>query len=318
MTNRDNRAINPSRHDTDTNSVHHIWATIHELKVHFVGIDWRRLAFFLGVPLVLAIYPALNNLHLLETAGRPLAISFFLAHSLPPWWITCLATQITMILLSPFRPRPIILMIIGSTAAGFLVLPYLQWVYTILPNEISFPRHTELFSPLNRQFWGYLVEAMLVWIAVNLIFDRLLGLPRYRYSSPEPAVVQTGKEAITDTINAPPTAPGFLDRLPQPVELDQLVALKAEEHYIRVYTDEQKFLIYYRFSDALDQIDPGIGLQVHRSYWINKNAIREVRKSGKKIFLELSTGLIVPVSRPYQAMVMAVAKSLKIPVDTIG
>jgi hypothetical protein len=314
---RGTRAMNVSHHNNDSDGMRRIRATARELKAQIVGLDWRRLAFFLGVPLALAVYPAINNLHLLETAGHWLAVSFYLAHALPPWWITCVATQTTMIVLSPLRPPPLVLMIIGTTAAGFLVIPYLQWIYAVLPATISFPNHSMQWSPLSSEFWVYMLRAGVVWIGVNVFFDRVIGLPRYRYKVAESVTAQAEQEATIDTTDAPPKVPRFLDRSQQSVGLDQLIAFKAEEHYIRVFTDEQKFQIYYRFTDAIDQTDPRIGLQVHRSYWVNKAAIREVRKLAKKMCLEMSNGLIVPVSRPYQALVMDTAGSLNIPIGSM-
>jgi DNA-binding LytR/AlgR family response regulator len=48
---------------------------------------------------------------------------------------------------------------------------------------------------------------------------------------------------------------------------------------------------------------------VHRSYWINKNAIDCIKPRAKKFLVKLVTGTEIPVSTPYHAMVKDIARS---------
>jgi DNA-binding LytR/AlgR family response regulator len=72
-------------------------------------------------------------------------------------------------------------------------------------------------------------------------------------------------------------------------------------------------MIYCKFADAVDQLSPRLGIRVHRSHWVNYDAIAGVRKAAKKLSLQLKCGSFAPVSRPYQAMVLQMAKSRLIP-----
>jgi DNA-binding LytR/AlgR family response regulator len=74
----------------------------------------------------------------------------------------------------------------------------------------------------------------------------------------------------------------------------------------------------YRFSDALQELDSSLGMQVHRSYWVNKSAIQSVRKRGRQMSLEMLDGSSVPVSGPYQALVRQAAADLDLPVKPGG
>ncbi|MGZ5182027.1 MAG: LytTR family DNA-binding domain-containing protein [Ramlibacter sp.] len=96
---------------------------------------------------------------------------------------------------------------------------------------------------------------------------------------------------------APQPAP-FLARIP-PHLGQQLLALQAEDHYLRVITASGSDLILMRMADALRELDAQPGLQVHRSWWVAHEAVSGVRRDGGKTMLVLSNGQQVPVSRTY-------------------
>ena len=96
-----------------------------------------------------------------------------------------------------------------------------------------------------------------------------------------------------------------------PINVDELVAalpadrratilaLEAEDHYLRVHTDRGDALIHRRFSDALAEVASLDGLRVHRSWWVAKAAIEGSERDGDRLSLRLRNGLSVPVSRTY-------------------
>ena len=69
--------------------------------------DSRRLkllAFYLGVPVAVGVYGAINNWQLLREAGYLQGITFYLAHAIPPWTFTCAMTTLVMYLLRRWKP----------------------------------------------------------------------------------------------------------------------------------------------------------------------------------------------------------------------
>lgn len=85
-----------------------------------------------------------------------------------------------------------------------------------------------------------------------------------------------------------------------PAELGrELIALEAEDHYLRVHTGAGSGLILYRLSDALVQLDPSKGLQVHRGWWVARDAVLGTSRDGDRLWLLLCNGLKVPVSRAH-------------------
>ncbi len=84
---------------------------------------------------------------------------------------------------------------------------------------------------------------------------------------------------------------------------DRIVALQAEDHYVRVHCDDgSSRLIYFRFADALSELKGADGIQVHRSFWVKRPAIIESMSERGNMRLSLTGGLVVPVSHKHQAL----------------
>ena len=95
----------------------------------------------------------------------------------------------------------------------------------------------------------------------------------------------------------------FLARLPVQMR-GQLIRLEAQDHYLKVVTDQGAELILMRISDAENELGK-TGLRVHRSHWVAHGAIREVRRKQGRISLSMQDGSVVPVSRGYLAALKA-------------
>ena len=102
--------------------------------------------------------------------------------------------------------------------------------------------------------------------------------------------------------------PRFFKRLP--VHLGhKLTHLSTRDHYVEAFTNRGSHLVLMRFSDALEEIAEMDGLQIHRSHWIAKNAVTGTARVDGRLFVELTGGTRLPVSRSYMA---AVKKELRI------
>ncbi len=90
----------------------------------------------------------------------------------------------------------------------------------------------------------------------------------------------------------------FRERLPFKFRQADIHALSAEDHYLRVYTSAGETLVLMRLYDAIPQL--GIeGSQTHRSWWVARDAVRDVMRTDGKIALVLPDGVSAPVSRSY-------------------
>lgn len=103
----------------------------------------------------------------------------------------------------------------------------------------------------------------------------------------------------------PTGEPRFLDRIP-PRLGRRLLALEMEDHYLRIHTDAGSALILMRLRDAVAELDGFPGQQVHRSFWVARDAVTGVeRRADGKLTLVLCNGLKVPVSRTHAPAVRA-------------
>jgi hypothetical protein len=93
----------------------------------------------------------------------------------------------------------------------------------------------------------------------------------------------------------------FVERLPLHLRAGRIIAVQAEDHYLRVHTDLGSDLILMRLSDAVAELDGLAGAQTHRSWWVAKNAVRGASRGDGRATLELEGGLTAPVSRSYAA-----------------
>ncbi|WP_332657201.1 LytTR family DNA-binding domain-containing protein [Brevundimonas sp.] len=153
--------------------------------------------------------------------------------------------------------------------------------------------------------------AVLVWLVTGLAFerevyptDRLLGFvgPVLVVTVALSAVnVFMGRATPVQThAGAGGAAPArFLDRLPPRLRGAALHAVQAEDHYLRLHTDRGSDLILMRLSDAVAELEGLEGAQTHRSWWVARDAVRDVKRNDGRAALSLEGGLVAPVSRRY-------------------
>jgi DNA-binding LytR/AlgR family response regulator len=91
----------------------------------------------------------------------------------------------------------------------------------------------------------------------------------------------------------------FLERVPLKLRGGELWAVEAEDHYLRLHTSKGQDLILMRLADAVAELEGIEGAQVHRSWWVARDAIADAKRSDGRATLTLKDGSEVPVSRTY-------------------
>ena len=118
-------------------------------------------------------------------------------------------------------------------------------------------------------------------------------------ASPAPAPPAPGAEAAPAAF-----PPVLLSKLPPGIGSD-IIALETEDHYLRVHAVGGSALILMRMADAVALLDPRLGAQVHRRWWVAEAAVAGVRAEGQKLFLCLNDEKRVPVGRTFSAAARA-------------
>ena len=283
-------------------------------------LDWRFWALLIAAPLAIASYETIGDKYWLETLGVGSSFLFHLGHALVPWWITAAMTKLVMEGLHRWKPNLLILTILGAVLGNLATSPYIAWWTGQFLEQISvvdpavLQEEAKLFGT-QLQIILQWTHAGVIWVLVNFLFDRYLGLRLYRYESAEPTLsadtadlnaegnhTEPGLD-IAEGIQPEPAAPRFLSRATTALSATDIYALKAEEHYVRIFTKDREELVLYRFSDAVAEMGTVLGLQVHRSYWVAEDAIDHVQSDVRKMTLTLKSGEQIPVSARYQELV---------------
>jgi hypothetical protein len=168
---------------------------------------------------------------------------------------------------------------------------------------IPLVRPGHLYQPL--QLPVLFGPVAVVQLAITFTLLRKSGLRKSGVTlQPPPAAAQS-------QITSGPFPHALLSRLPKRLG-NEIVALEAEDHYLRVHTTLGSDLVLMRLSDAIAAVGPDLGLQVHRSWWVAHDAICEIIKSEQRSHLKLRNGLLVPVGRTYSAAVRSRAARLRV------
>lgn len=99
--------------------------------------------------------------------------------------------------------------------------------------------------------------------------------------------------------SAGPQPAKFLERLPLKLRGAEVWAVEAEDHYLRLHTSKGQDLVLMRLSDAIAELEGIEGAQVHRSWWVAREAITEAVRGDGRATLTLKDAAEVPVSRTY-------------------
>lgn len=192
---------------------------------------------------------------------------------------------------------------VERAGAGLDLPVWLLWVFACLIATVPMSLVVIGLDRLPRGLPLPGFEALVTYYGNVLVIGAIVTLVFFLIeranSTPPPAPVPqpvAAPAAVGDTAPRPASKPRFLDRLPPQLGTD-LIALEMEDHYVRAHTVLGSELILMRLRDAVAELDGIEGQQVHRSWWVARHAVEDVRRDGRNLRLILPGGLEVPVAR---------------------
>jgi hypothetical protein len=126
------------------------------------------------------------------------------------------------------------------------------------------------------------------WFQVFVVCFAAMCLRQLAWAEPPPAEIPEPEADPTEA---------FRKRLSAKRREARLIAVEAEDHYLRVHTDAGEELVTARFGDALAELAGARGFRTHRSWWVAADAIEDVKWTRSRGEARLTCGLAVPVSR---------------------
>jgi hypothetical protein len=138
--------------------------------------------------------------------------------------------------------------------------------------------------------FGFVLFICVVMVALDYVMHK-----------DERTVPVAAVSAAAISSDAPPADPAdrFRKRLPHGLRAARLLALEAEDHYLRVHTDGGTGLILMRMADAVAELAALEGAQTHRSWWVARSALVAAKRGDGRALLTIQGGQEVPVSRSF-------------------
>ena len=263
---------------------------------------WLLFWFYVGVPLALGFL--LGWLQVGRAADWPRSVSllYWVGVGLIMTPLNAVATALLAPLLRRLHCPLWLTLFCGQILGGFVLTnPALQ-AYRRLLQANFYP--DLLLTPATSvaEFMQRLPSNSLLWIGINLLFFYGLRMPRFGYRPALPSVprplLAPAAQATTPVESSRQQRLALMERV-RPERRGLLLALKADGHYLHVYTDNGSDLILYRLSDALLEVASEDGTQVHRSWWVAARALSAQRHRDR---LTLANGVDVPVSRSFRVV----------------
>ena len=154
---------------------------------------------------------------------------------------------------------------------------------------------------------------VVVWLTTSILFVpplRLSTLPGFIGPVGLVTAAMTGisiltraafdkRRAAAEPAAVDPAPAKLLQRLPLRLRGAEIHAVQSEDHYLRVHTDRGSDLILMRLSDAVEELKGIDGARTHRSWWVAKSAVMDVKRNDGRAELTLKGDLKVPVSRAH-------------------
>lgn len=291
------------------------------MRPEVAGLPWAlAVVFFALVPLVVGLNQGWLQAGLGRYFPRPQSMLLWCGNWLLYWWVCELMTRIAAAVLRPWRLRPLAPLLLGAILAT-IFSPLYFGAYSMLFLAYM-PPSARVYEAedLSRIFEvGFLLRLLasgsggiLLWTLSNFFIDTYLRGTRFHALGI--AKSASLREIFGGNATAPlpafATSAGFaapavfmrLTKLPIPTP-ETLIAIEAQEHYLKVHSDFGCELIYYRFGDAVRELQNWRGLQVHRSYWIARSAITHVENHERRVRLVMRNALQVPVGSSFIALV---------------
>lgn len=262
---------------------------------------WLTFWFYVGVPLALGFLLGWLQVGRSADWPRTVALLYWIGVGLIMTPLNAIGTALLSPLLRRVHSPLWLTLFFGQLVAGFLFTNPVLQAYRVWLKANLYPELVLTPATTLPQFLQRLPSNSLMWIGICLLFfyglrKPLFGYQPQRRAAPEPGVPGAEAASAVGGAELRPARLALLERV-RPERRGALLAVKAEGHYLQVYTDAGSDLILYRLSDALLELGGEDGAQVHRSWWVAARALAPQRHRDR---LVLTNGVEVPVSRSFR------------------
>jgi hypothetical protein len=269
------------------------------------------LLFFFAIPIAMGIIFSLVGTRL--TNGMPYldSLIYMILHMLVAWIPVSLSAYLVKYSFRNWQPPVIAICLIGLLLAimptAFL-FQMLGELYASLYPVFAANRADDALPNWNLQyllhFVRYSIPIVPLFLAGVYGYRFVMGVDWFGYARRDKPAHDESTDTEIPSVNDHVAATAALiegTKLPRDAVL---LAIRAEQHYIQIWSDQGNDLVRFRFRDLADTLANCNGAQVHRSWWVNIEKVHSCKQSGRKLELVINDELSVPVSLSYKNAVL--------------
>jgi hypothetical protein len=191
-----------------------------------------------------------------------------------------------IVLWLPLQRRlvPVLSLVLSGILGSVMFTPFAMAIDAFFGASNDVAEEGPLLVRAFGELLNFAVPVTLIWILINTRQLSRLSVARLKVSAGQdrPALADDEME--------------FWSQVPAALGYD-LVALSAEQHYVRVYTAKGDTLILFSFRRAIAAVSRFDGMQIHRSHWVRFAHVTDLSGTTRDLRCRLSTGEVLPVSR---------------------
>jgi len=180
---------------------------------------------------------------------------------------------------------------IASAVAGAIVgsVPASVAIIYIYASMVGLAVSRDFFLPI----WGNVavigVLVALAHVIPEVIRDHIRQAKAEAERVPEPV------EAVAEQLEHVP----LIEMLPNGTRPCQIMSFSMQDHYVEIATMDGTSLHLMTFGAAMDKLGDLQGARVHRSHWVSKRHLTDIRKDGRRHIAVLTDNRAIPISGPY-------------------
>ncbi len=190
--------------------------------------------------------------------------------------------------------------IAGCFLAAFpaaILSPSLSWLAGVMPTGSAIVETRQQFfenvaSRLHFIFFGFATLGPLLWMLLNFRW----WVAHLEDQPPSEKADSVPNAIVTDETRS-------LQRKLPPEKRGRLLAISAEQHYVRIHTNVGDDLVLMPFSEAVGKVPSEQGMRIHRSHWISYDAVQALQAAGNNLSVQLENDIELPVSRSFSGAV---------------
>lgn len=270
------------------------------------------LAFFIGAPVLLAFVFSLVEIRLINGLPYLVGLLYTLLHMFLAWWLVSLGAWTMQVACRSWKPPVIFVCVLGfavSLVPAAVLYRLLGDFFGALYPVFAANRTNSIAPAWSLEyilhFARYSLPAIVLFVATVKTYRYITGVEWFGYSRAPVADARPDNPLSEVPPDSPARVKPLVDdiegsRLPAGAEL---FALKADQHYVHIWSSEGTDMVRGRFGDLLERLNGSEGGQVHRSWWVNFSRVNSVNHKGPRFELQVEGGMTVPVSVAYRNQV---------------